>query len=65
MTDQEPREARCLVCGLSPEKYPSHWRMHDRDVEDAFDADRVVWVESLNLTLRIELGLPPWSGGRP
>lgn len=51
---------RCLVCGLDTENYPQHWRMHD--TPSLVDPARTVVIERLNLTLRLELGLPAGSG---
>lgn len=59
-----PAEPMCLVCGLNPGRYPNHWLMHGRlAATTPFEPNRVAFVESINLTLRIELRLPPGSAG--
>lgn len=50
----------CAVCGLSPEQYPRHGRLHEP--AETFDVDRVVEVEAVNVSLRISLGFRPGSG---
>lgn len=68
MSDQPTRRGSghgpvCLVCGLDPRAYPSHWRMHDPAVPAReVDPERVAWVEAVNLSLRISLGLPAGGG---
>jgi hypothetical protein len=61
MTPARDPSRVCAVCRLNIDDYPNHARLHDPARE--FDAGRVAQVERLNLTLRIELGYAPGSGG--
>lgn len=53
--------AACPVCGLDPEEFPAHWRLHV-DPTREIDADRTQEIERENLALRDALGLPPGGG---
>lgn len=61
MTTPPDGSRRCAVCGLNVDDYPLHERLHDPAT--VFDVARVADVERINITLRIELGLRPGSGG--